>query len=462
MDGRLVVVAGTRPELVKIWSVLRSLDERGVEYFLLWTGQHYDYEMSRIFFEQLGLRDPDAVLGEDVARASALPDKLGVLIGRLGAALEGAGSHVYALGDTVSVAATAIAANLAGKPFLHDEAGVRSFDLGMPEEVNRKIADSIAAAAFTPTLLSYANLVLEGVHPGSIFLVGSTAVDAVLRAAGEARKTVDNVLAEHGLEKGNYILLTMHRRENIYQSPRLLAEVFRALSRVASSRDAKILFPVHPHTRKRLGETGLLRVLEEDSAYRLVRPMGYIEFIAAMTAASLVATDSGGIQVEAPALGTPTLTLRDTTEWPETVVVGANRLVGLDPARIREAAEKLLETPRGEEYREIVVEIYGQGRAGHRIARAITVILEKGVERKRLQVPMDEPYMAPIVVEEEKQVYNRLLCYTTEGLPLPPGMRKNCQLVLGRGLVGADRKRLAEYLRPDWSRVEKHLETGTW
>jgi UDP-GlcNAc3NAcA epimerase len=348
---RIVTIVGNRPQFVKAAAVSRLLRERHEE-LLVHTGQHYDDELSKVFFEELGIPAPDRELGagsgsntEQTARIlAALAPVLDEL--RPGLAL------VY--GDTNSTLAGALAAAQADIPVGHVEAGMRSFDRSMPEELNRVLTDHASDLLLCSTQTAMDNLDREGVH-GQAHLVGDVMADVSL-AFREIAAERSAILGELGLEPGTYLAVTAHRAGNVDDPARLerLVALLEALPQ-------PVVFPVHPRTRARLEAAGLLDRLD---GVTLVPPLGYLDFLELARHARAILTDSGGVQKEAYLLGVPCVTLRDTTEWVETVDAGWNVLVDLD----REAALAALErTPPPER-----PELYGGGRAAERVRDAVS------------------------------------------------------------------------------------------
>jgi UDP-GlcNAc3NAcA epimerase len=348
---RIVTIVGNRPQFVKAAAVSRLLRERHEE-LLVHTGQHYDDELSKVFFEELGIPAPDRELGagsgsnsEQTARIlAALAPVLDEL--RPGLAL------VY--GDTNSTLAGALAAAQADIPVGHVEAGMRSFDRSMPEELNRVLTDHASDLLLCSTQTAMDNLEREGVH-GQAHLVGDVMADVSL-AFREIAAERSAILGELGLEPGTYLAVTAHRAGNVDDPARLerLVALLEALPQ-------PVVFPVHPRTRARLEAAGLLDRLD---GVTLVPPLGYLDFLELARHARAILTDSGGVQKEAYLLGVPCVTLRDTTEWVETVDAGWNVLVDLD----REAALAALErTPPPER-----PELYGGGRAAERVRDAVS------------------------------------------------------------------------------------------
>ncbi len=324
---KILTVVGARPQFIKAAPVshaLRALP--GTEEILVHTGQHYDNRMSAVFFRDLALPPPDHNLGAGSgahgAQTAAMLTGLEALI----TAEQPTGVLIY--GDTNSTLAGALAASKLGVPVAHVEAGLRSFNRAMPEEINRIVADRLAALLFCPTPVAEANLAAEGITAG-VHVVGDVMYDAVLQAEARAQATVTRrLLRRLGVPPGGYLLLTVHRAGNT-DDPERLGRIVAALNALAEP----VLFPCHPRTRKALARFGLTL----GAHVRRMQPASYLQMIALERNARLVLTDSGGVQKEAYWLGVPCLTLREETEWVETVAAGWNRLVGADPAAIAAA-----------------------------------------------------------------------------------------------------------------------------
>jgi UDP-N-acetylglucosamine 2-epimerase len=350
---RVVTVVGSRPEFVKAAAVSHRVRERYDE-VLVHTGQHYDPEMSQVFFDELPIPAPDRELGVGSAPAA-------IQVGRMLEALEPllrelAADLVVVHGDTNSTLAGALAAAQLRLPLAHVEAGMRSFDRAMPEELNRVLTDHASSLLFASTETAVRNLVREGIER-SVHLVGDTSADVLLAKARVARERV-GVLMANGLEPGDYLLLTAHRAGNVDDPERLrrLVELVLRLPR-------PVVFPVHPRTRARLEATGLTGRLQGVGGLHLIDPVPYLESLTLAIHARAVVTDSGGLQKEAYLVEVPCVTLRDRTEWVETVATGWNVLVDLDAA----AALAALERPRPAAH----PDLYGGGHAGERIRDAV-------------------------------------------------------------------------------------------
>lgn len=337
---RLIHVVGARPNFMKIAPVMKAFETRaGVEQLLVHTGQHYDPQMSDVFFRDLGLPRPDVYLGVGSGSHAELTGKVMMLLEPVFA--ERRPDLVLVAGDVNSTLAAAIVAakNAPPIPVAHVEAGLRSGDLTMPEEVNRILTDRLSALCLTPSADGDENLRREGVAEERIVRVGNVMIDSLQRALPVSERMAPEVLAKAGVEKGRYALVTLHRPANV-DDPAVLARLVEALVRVAG--ELKVLFPVHPRTRKRLGEGEVGRRIAATPNLVLAEPAAYFEFQALMMHAKLVLTDSGGIQEETTAMGVPCLTLRENTERPVTVTEGTNTLVGRDPERIWPEVEKIL------------------------------------------------------------------------------------------------------------------------
>ena len=355
----LLYVVGARPNFVKMGPVVAALRERlpGFRHVLVHTGQHYDRELSEIFFEDLGLPAPDHFLGigsgqHGAQTARALARIEDVLLVEHPAA-------VVVAGDVNSTLAGALAAVKQNVPVAHVEAGLRSFDRTMPEEINRVLVDQVSTWCFTHSPEAYDNLLREGVAPSRIHAVGNTMVDSLVRL--RPRISESRIHERLGLESGGYVLVTLHRPALV--DGELLHEALRSL--VVLAETVPIVFPVHPRTRRRI-PTGFAA-----PRLRLIDPAGYADFLALEAHARAVVTDSGGVQEETTFLRVPCFTLRETTERPVTVSRGTNVVLGLNPASIERIPELLTAAT--------VVPLDGpvgwDGRAGERLAQVLAADL---------------------------------------------------------------------------------------
>ena len=357
----MVTVVGARPQFVKAAPLGRALRQR-VKQVLVHTGQHYDPEMSDAFFEDLHIPRPQHHLG--IGSASH-----GRMTGRMLEALEEVllserPALVVVLGDTNSTLAGALAAAKLGIPVAHVEAGLRSFDLGMPEEINRRLTDHLSRLLFCPTPVAVENLRREGLVKG-VHRVGDVMVDALRQNLDRARRS-ERLPA--GLEPKQFYLATLHRQENVDDPVRLRA-ILDTLGRLAHP----VLLPLHPRTRERLARMGVV----PGGAIRICPPASYLEMLLLESMARLVLTDSGGVQKEAFILGTPCVTLREQTEWVESVEAGANILAGSNPRRILRAVRAFERKGAHLSRRHP----YGDGHASERIAEAIARFLASGTPK---------------------------------------------------------------------------------
>jgi len=325
---KVLSIVGARPQFIKAAVVSAELAREGKE-VLLHTGQHYDDEMSRVFFEGLGIPEPDYNLGVRETDACVQVCKM---IEGVGKAIRREGPDaVLVYGDTNSTLAGAIAANKCGVPLAHVEAGLRSFNSSMPEEVNRILTDHCANLLFCPTRTAVENLEREGLEDG-VKLVGDVMVDSVKKFSGAADR--DALFKRFGVKEKKYFFATLHRQYNV-DDPRRLKELFVFLNGAAEL--LPVVLPLHPRTAKRMKEFGV-----SGGAVKLVNSLGYAEALALQAGAATVLTDSGGMQKEANVLGVPCVTLRPETEWPETMEGGWNVLWKGEPA-----AEILPRRPEG-------------------------------------------------------------------------------------------------------------------
>ena len=327
-------MAGARPNFMKIKPVLDALERRGAETVLVHTGQHYDAGMSDVFFEELGIRKPDHSLGVGSGTHA-------IQTGRVMTAFEPLLDElrpdiVVVVGDVNSTLACTLVAAKANPPVpvAHVEAGLRSGDWTMPEEVNRVVTDRLSRWLLAPSADAVDNLHAEGSSPDHIHLVGNVMVDTLLQNLDRAKRRP--TLDELGLTPGAYGLVTLHRPATV-DDPSILGPLLDALAYLST--EVSLLFPVHPRTRAVLSQRPIPATL------RLVDPLGYLDFLALQASARVVLTDSGGIQEETTVLGIPCLTLRDNTERPITIEEGTNRLVGRDPQAIIDAAHEWLAAP---------------------------------------------------------------------------------------------------------------------
>ncbi|MDV2482018.1 UDP-N-acetylglucosamine 2-epimerase (non-hydrolyzing) [Methanoculleus sp. Wushi-C6] len=331
---RITVVIGTRPEIIKMSPIIRYCEEQGLDYSLVHTGQHYSYEMDAMFFDELELPQPEYKLNVGSGTHAEQTGKIMVGLERI--LLRDRSDVVLVQGDTNTVLGSALSAAKLNVEVGHVEAGLRSWDRTMPEEVNRLLTDHIARYLFAPTETAETNLLREGIDGKKIWVTGNTVVDAVFQNIKIAQQRSD-IHHDLGLEPGQYFLLTAHRQENVDDRERL-ERLIGAMRDLYTAYNLPIVFPAHPRTLKRLDEFGL----SVPEGLRILDPQGYLEFLLLEQSARAILTDSGGIQEEACILHVPCITLRENTERPETLDVGANVLAGTEPHRILNAVSAML------------------------------------------------------------------------------------------------------------------------
>ncbi len=333
---KILNIVGARPNFMKVSPVHRALVQAGHDAQLIHTGQHYDEKMSEVFFDQLGMPKPHRNL--DVGSASHAVQTARIMEAFEPLVLEHRPDLVLVAGDVNSTVACALVATKLHVKVAHLEAGLRSRDRAMPEEINRILTDQMSDLLLTPSPDGDENLLAEGIPRERIALVGNVMIDTLLEHVERARALP--TLSEMGVEPGAYGLITLHRPSNV-DHRETLSGLLRSLKTICEK--LPLVWAVHPRTRKRLEEFELWDTVKNTAGFRLVEPLGYLEFLALQAGAKLVLTDSGGIQEETTALGVPCLTLRENTERPITVDQGTNTLVGVDPARIVAVAMETLD-----------------------------------------------------------------------------------------------------------------------
>jgi UDP-N-acetylglucosamine 2-epimerase (non-hydrolysing) len=372
---RILVVAGTRPELIKLEPIISALERLpSVETILLHSGQHIDRMMFEHFLEELELVDLKHVRIK-TADYYEVPT---ISMQDLERAVDDSEPDiVLAAGDTYTVAFSALISHRAGVPFGHVEAGLRSFDPTMPEEKNRIIADHLASICFAPTSISATNLAMEAITPNRIEITGNTIVDACLKYLGRAERS--RIVERLGLEgKSPLILLTVHRVENTDDPARLR----RIVETMARLKQYHFVLPVHPRTKDRLRRYGLVDQLLELPNLTVCPPLGYADFLKLLSTVEMIVTDSGGVQEEATILGRRCLVLRETTERPETVISGSCRVIGINSiGRLLKQLVPRSAWPLPGRYRGVL----GDGRSGMRIAKTIIRRLRRGIKPKRVE-----------------------------------------------------------------------------
>ena len=349
---KISIVLGTRPEIIKFSPIIRECEQLRLDYFILHTGQHYSYNMDKVFFEQLGL--PEAAYNLDVGSGSHAEQTGKILVGVERVLQKEEPDVVLVEGDTNTVLGGALASVKLGVKVGHVEAGLRSYDRRMPEEINRVVADHCADFLFAPTVESKQTLLGEGIPEEKIFVTGNTIVDAVAQNLEISKEKAD-VLTALDLEKKRYFVATAHRQENVDDEERFRG-IVEGLKRVCRESGVQLVYPLHPRARKNMRTFGL-----EADGIRLVDPLDYLGFLQLESNAELVFTDSGGVQEETCILGVPCVTLRDNTERPETLEVGSNVLAGTNPEKIVEKARFMLGKRNGWQ------NPFGDGKAGKHI-----------------------------------------------------------------------------------------------
>ncbi|HEV2666155.1 MAG TPA: UDP-N-acetylglucosamine 2-epimerase (non-hydrolyzing) [Blastocatellia bacterium] len=330
---KILNVVGARPNFMKMAPIIAAINRRPneISQTLVHTGQHYDEAMSAVFFGDLGMREPDI----NLEARSGTPTRQMARI--MPAFEEVVIAHqpdwVVVVGDVNSTIACALVANKLNVQVAHVEAGLRSFDRAMPEEINRLLTDQIADLLLTPSADADANLLREGIPAERIVRVGNVMIDTLFHQIGRARDSA--ILNELELRPREFAALTLHRPSNV-DNPEVLTRICSALGEIA--RELPVVFPAHPRTQARMREFGI----SAPAGVRVTAPLGYLDFLRLWSDARLVLTDSGGLQEETTALGVPCLTLRENTERPITIEQGSNRLVGSDPALIVGAAREIL------------------------------------------------------------------------------------------------------------------------
>jgi UDP-N-acetylglucosamine 2-epimerase (non-hydrolysing) len=354
----LIVVAGARPNFMKIAPLMWEINRRtGVKAELVHSGQHYDRKMSQLFFEELGIPKPDVNLG--VGSGSHAVQTAEVMRRFEPVLLERSTDAVIVVGDVNSTLACALTAVKLGVPVAHVEAGLRSFDRSMPEEVNRVMTDAISDWLFVSEPSGLENLRREGISGERIHFVGNVMIDSLLACRERSERSI--ILDELGLAGSPYAVLTLHRPANV-DAPVVFDGLLRAMGRIGE--ELPIVFPAHPRARAALEGMAIGHL----PSLRIVEPLGYLDFLKLVAHARLVMTDSGGLQEETTVLGVPCLTLRENTERPVTIEQGTNQLVGLDQERIIEAALGVLHAGR----RPGRVPDLWDGRAASRIIDVLT------------------------------------------------------------------------------------------
>lgn len=353
---KILLVLGTRPEIIKMAPIIRELERSASDFSILHTGQHYSYTMDKVFFEQLALPKTKHNLGVGSGTHAEQTGKM--LIGIEKVLLLEQPDVVLVEGDTNSALAGAIAAAKLCIKVGHVEAGLRSYDREMPEEINRILVDHCSDLLFAPTKKSMQILISEGISGNKIFVTGNTIVDAINWNL-EISKKKSNILLKLGLGERDYFLATIHRQENVDNEERFRS-ILKGLEMVEDTFGSAVVYPIHPRARKQVEAFDI-----NIDGLRLIDPLDYLSFLQLESNAKLVLTDSGGVQEEACIMKVPCVTLRDNTERPETLEVGSNMLSGVNPNEIVEKTEQMLR--RGRDW----TNPFGDGRTGEKIVKVL-------------------------------------------------------------------------------------------
>jgi UDP-N-acetylglucosamine 2-epimerase (non-hydrolysing) len=363
---KILTVVGARPNFVKVAPLVRRIQEfnedssrqEKISHILVHTGQHYDYNLSKVFFDELSIPTPDVYLG--VGSGTHAEQTAKIMLSFEKALFELNPHIVVVVGDVNSTLACALTAVKAGFPVAHIEAGLRCYDRTLPEEVNRLLTDAIADLLFAPSEDTVNNLKKENIAEERIFFVGNIMIDCLI----EHEKEIENsqILQKLGLTPKNYALLTLHRNKNVDEAE-ILSGILRAVNRL--SEQISIVFPVHPRTLKRIAEFGLNDLISP--RILLVEPLGYIDFLKLLKDSRFVMTDSGGVQEETTFCGVPCLTLRETTERPITVISGTNEVVGVEEESIIHWGRKALR----DEWKKGSIPNLWDGKTSHRILQIL-------------------------------------------------------------------------------------------
>lgn len=363
---KVLSVVGARPNFMKVAPIHRAFQTYSdkIEHLIIHTGQHYDAAMSDAFFQDLDMPQPAVFLGIGSGSHAAQTAKVMVEFERVCEELKP--DFIIVVGDVNSTIGCSLVSVKMGIPTAHVEAGLRSFDRAMPEEINRIATDSICDYWFVTEQSGLDELNKQGAPSDNVFLVGNTMIDSLHYALPKAKEST--ILTTLGLKQKEYALITMHRPSNV-DEPKQLSDLLNMLAELTEKRD--VVFPVHPRTRKNISTFGLSEIVESHPRLHLIEPQGYISFLSLMMNADFVMTDSGGIQEETTALGVPCLTIRTTTERPVTTTLGTNILIQPEPNAIRKALSDIIESPR----KQGQIPPLWDGKTSERIAKIIFDIL---------------------------------------------------------------------------------------
>jgi UDP-N-acetylglucosamine 2-epimerase (non-hydrolysing) len=325
---KTAVIIGTRPEIIKVSPIIKEYGRKKLDFFVLHTGQHYSFKMDKVFFDQLNLPQPQFNLGVGSGTQAEQTGRIMTAVEKI--LTREFPDVVLVQGDTNTTLAAALAAAKLQVKTAHVEAGLRSFDMSMPEEINRIVADHISEYLFAPTNLSKENLLGEGLSNNTIFVTGNTIVDAICQTVQNVGSK--NFLNNLPIKPNQYFLVTLHRQENVDKLDRL-KHIVKSLKLIYQEFSLPLIFPIHPRTKKRIEQFGL----QLPKSIIVIDPIDFFQFLQLEASARIVLTDSGGVQEETCILGTPCVTLRDNTERPETIQVGSNIVAGIEPTKVKEA-----------------------------------------------------------------------------------------------------------------------------
>ena len=373
---KIAVVLGTRPEIIKMAPIIDEIIKRKIDLTILHTGQHYDEEMSDNFFRDLEIPAPDYNI--HVGSGSHAKQTALMMEGIEGVLMDEKPDIVLVQGDTNAVLAGSLVASKLHIAIGHVESGLRSFDMTMPEEVNRRVCDVTSTMYFIPTEQSAINLLAEGYSRTNLFITGNTVVDACFRHLEIAKKRGfdEESLASVDIDNmDNILTLTRHRAENVD----IKSRVINIIDAIKELNDMNVIFPIHPRTKKTLQDFGLFDELNNLKHVHIIKPLGYLDFLQLTSKSTLILTDSGGLQEEAITLNVPALTLRYNTERPETVTAGGNILVGSDKDVILENAKKILNDKEFAEKMKNAPNPYGQGNSAKLTVDAIQNYFDEGL-----------------------------------------------------------------------------------
>lgn len=369
-NKKIAIVVGTRPEIIKMASIIEYCRQKKLSYFIIHTGQHYSYNMDKVFFEELELPEPDYKLSIRPSAAVRQGEHTGKMLEAIeGIYLNEKPEVTLTEGDTNTVLAASLAAIKLYIKLGHVESGLRSFDKTMPEEINRTLADHMSNFLFAPTETSKRNLLYENLPEEKIFITGNTIVDIAFKYLDMARKKFD-MLEKFKLEKDNYILATVHRQENV-DDKKKLKDLLVALEKVQKKFKMPLIYPMHPRAKKMIE----YNKYEVPKNITIIEPVGYFEFLQMEANARMTMTDSGGVQEESCIFNVPCVTLRENTERPETVEINSNIIAGTNPDKVLHSAEIMMKAARNWK------QPFGDGNAGKRM---VDIVLS---DKTKMPVP---------------------------------------------------------------------------